>query len=85
MADYNPDLQRLEVFSNVDEHPSQKVLVEPNMLFPREEQVTDFPVYRRIKLSSIVYKLNSDKVPLMGIQLKFTNGVKSPLFQTPNA
>ena len=62
-----------------------KLPVEPNHLYPKDEHIRDFPVYRRVKLSSIVYKLNSDKTPLMGIQLKFTNGVKSPLFQTSAA
>ena len=85
MADYDPELQKLEVFGDLALDWQTKEPLLPNQEFPTEDHVKDFPVYRRVKLSSVVFKLNSDKTPLMGIQLKFTNGVKSPLFQTASS
>ena len=55
------------------------------MVFPAEDQIKNFPGHKRVKLSSVVYKLNSDKAPLMGIQFKFSGEVESPMFQTANA
>ena len=55
------------------------------MIYPTEEVIRDMPAHKRIKLSSVVYKLNSDKAPLMGIQFKFSNGFESPMFETANA
>ena len=59
--------------------------IEPNMTFPTQDQIRSFPAHKRVKLSSVAYKLNSDKAPLMGIQFKFTGGVESPMFQTVSA
>ena len=73
LNDYNPNLQRLDVFGDPGD-------LEADHEWPKLDHINDFPVYKRVKLSSILYKLNGDKTPLMGIQLKFTNGVKSPCF-----
>ena len=53
MAEYSPDLQRLEVFGDPGQNMSTKEPIQPDKIFPLEDQVKDFPVYRRIKLSKI--------------------------------
>ena len=59
--------------------------IEPNKVYPTEAVIKDYPAHKRIKLSSVIYKLNSDKAPLMGLQLRFSNGLETPLFETANA
>ena len=85
MTDYNPDLQKLKVFGDPGLNWQTKQPMKHNQKYPKKDQVVDFPVFRRIKLCGVAYKLNSDKTPLMAIQLKFTNGIKTPLFQTSSA
>ena len=46
--------------------------------FPTQKDLQEFPLDRQIKLRGIAWKNNTS---LSGLQLLFTNGVKSPMFQ----
>ena len=47
--------------------------------YPKNEDLDNFPLNKKIKLRQICWKNYS---VLKGLQLKFTNGVETPLFQT---
>ena len=53
--------------------------VMPDFQWPTLAEMKKFPINKRIKLNKIVFK---QKPSLKGIQLKFTNGIESPLFET---
>ena len=48
--------------------------------WPTTDDLNHFP-FRRIKLNGVAWK-SVDECPLSSIQLKFTNGIDSPLFET---
>ena len=52
--------------------------------WPEAADIDAFPSGERIKLSKINYKLVSNEDAVGAIQFEFTNGVKSPMFATPN-
>ena len=43
------------------------------------------PVYSKVKLTAINYKIYGNGVGLAGIQLQFTNNIQSPFYETDGA
>ena len=52
--------------------------------WPTKEDIDAFPTGKRIQLSKINYKLVLHEDAVGAIQFEFTNGVKSPMFATPD-
>ena len=53
--------------------------------WPTQEQIKELPLNKKMKLKRIGYKKQSSNGSLTGFQLEFTNGAKSPLFETEYA
>lgn len=66
-------LTRLEGFGLNDDMADKE--------FPTSNHLRNMPLDKQIRLERITYKLNSTNQTLMAIQLGFTNGVETPLFE----
>ena len=49
--------------------------------FPNDEMLSQMPLDKEIKLSAIKYKQFDKTKFLSGMQLEWSNGMKSPMFQ----
>ena len=57
-----------------------------NSVFPNKpKHLEDLSRIKGLKLKTILYKLNDNGTSLTGIQFKYSDGVKSPFFQTKDA
>ena len=54
------------------------------MMYPGNEHLHRLPRYKSTRLASIIYKQVEDIGSLCAIMLVFTNGFKTPLFETLN-
>ena len=54
-------------------------------IYPDEEKLALLPSFKPNRLSAINYKVNNFHGGLTGIQLVFTDGHKTPLFEVPKA
>ena len=53
--------------------------------WPQEKDISQFPSYKKIKLSALKYKHINNADELCGLQLVFTNGMSSDLYETSEA
>ena len=65
-----PELQKMTVFGDTS--------LPVDLEFPSSQDLQAFPLDRKIKLHTIVWRNGSG---LEAICLKFTNGIESPLFE----
>ena len=71
-SDFVPEFAWLPTYGN-DLLPTQ-------LVWPKSEDLNMFPMDLKIKLESIRLK-HTDAAGMVAIQLRFTNGVQSPLFE----
>ena len=57
---------------------------ESSMMYPGNEHLLRLPRYRSTRLAAIIYKQVENYGSLCAIMLVFTNGFKTPLFETLN-
>jgi len=73
MPSFVPELTRTKVAG----HPNVPV----SRVWPKSDELHMFPMDKKIKLETIILK-HTSKNGLIAVQLKFANGVESPLFQS---
>ena len=54
-------------------------------MWPETENFADWPSYRKIKLREVRYKQANDADQICAIQLIFTGGVQSTMFETADS
>ena len=57
------------------------VKCETNEGYPTQKELEALPADREIRLNTICYKQRYNKAELCGIQLKFTDGTSTPIFE----
>ena len=73
-AEYTPELVQLNLFG-----PASTPITHQ---WPSYDQLNSFPLRKRIKLNKIGFRMCENSGSMSGIQLGFTNVIKSPLFET---
>ena len=57
---------------------------ESSMMYPGNEQLQRLPRYKKTRLAAIIYKQVENMGNICAVMLVFTNGFKTPLFETLN-
>ena len=50
--------------------------------WPSLDELKQLPLDKRIRINGVGFKRSGKNEPLTGLSLEYTNGVRTPLFQT---